>query len=144
MKATAMPWPAFTFFTIARARTSPPGTSNTIFTTAPTEGGSDVEMNSPPRPSVPTRDTERPPVCCHATSMPLGSFTRGNLRFTVFVSWPKANTSTPQFRRQLHYAAAKRDMELLCSPGVLCAQYNLRLFVPPRGLVQNPVYSRKL
>jgi hypothetical protein len=39
-------------------------------------------MNNPPNPSVATRETDRPPLCCQATSIPLGSATRENLRFT--------------------------------------------------------------
>src|SRR6266849_2214671 len=83
MKATAIPWPGFIFLTIARARTSPPGTSNTSFNSAPRGGGSGVAINNPPNPSVATRETKRPPLYCQATSMPLGSATRVNLRFAA-------------------------------------------------------------
>jgi hypothetical protein len=93
-----MPWPAFTFFTIARARTSPPGTSKTSFTSVPAGAGSGVAINNPPSPNVATRDTERPPLCCQAISMPLHSTTRGNLRFTLLVSWPKMSP-LPALRR---------------------------------------------
>jgi hypothetical protein len=78
-----MPWPGLIFLTIARARTSPPGTSNTIFSKAPTGGGSEVAINNPPNPSVDTRDTERPALYCQAISMPLGSATLVNLRFAA-------------------------------------------------------------
>jgi hypothetical protein len=84
-----MPWPGFTFFTIVRARTWPPGTSNTIFTRAPTGAGSGVAISNPPNPSVATRETDRPPICCQATSIPFGSAARANLRFTLFVSSPR-------------------------------------------------------
>ena len=40
-------------------------------------------MNKPPRPKVETLDRERRPLCCQATSMPLGNATRVNLRFTI-------------------------------------------------------------
>src|SRR6266436_1551746 len=109
MKAAAMPWPALIFFTIARARTSPLGTSNTIFITVPTGAGLGVAINNPPNPNVTTRDTERPPLCCHATSMPLGSFTRRNLRFTVLVPWLR---TTPLLVHQL--------VVVLCSHLEIC------------------------
>ena len=38
---------------------------------------------------VDTRDTERPPLCCQATSMPLGKATRANLRFTAWETFAK-------------------------------------------------------
>ena len=78
-----MPCPGLIFLTITRARTSPPGTSNTTFNKAPTGGGSEVAINNPPNPSVETRDTERPALYCQAISMPLGNATRVNLRFAA-------------------------------------------------------------
>src|ERR1700688_878755 len=82
MKATAMPSPGLIFFTMARARTSPPGTSKSNFTSVPTGAGSGVEINNPPSPSVTTRDIPRPSTHCHATNMPFGRATRTYLRFT--------------------------------------------------------------
>src|ERR1700688_4065945 len=81
MKATAMPSPGLIFFTMARARTSPPGTSKSNFTSVPTGAGSGVEINNPPSPSVTTRDIPRPSTHCHATNMPFGRATRTYLRF---------------------------------------------------------------
>src|SRR5258706_6606835 len=78
-----MPWPGLIFLTITRARTSPPGISNTTFSRVPTGGGSEVAINNPPNPSVETRDTERPALYCQAISIPLGNATRVNLRFAA-------------------------------------------------------------
>ena len=50
-----------------------------------------MAINNPPNPSVETRDTERPPLCCQATSMPFGSATRANPRFTACETFGKGN-----------------------------------------------------
>src|SRR6267378_6259579 len=112
-----MTCPGLIFLTITRARTSPPGTSNTTFNKAPTGGGSEVAINNPPNPSVETRDTERPALYCQAINMPLGSATRVNLRFAAcetfatgtllpglgcFLFWPGAAVET------IDYAATLR------------------------------------
>src|SRR5229473_1923181 len=109
INATAMPLPGFTFLTMARARTSPPGTSKTIFNRVPMPGGSGVEINSPPSPTVATRDTDRPPACCHATSMPFGSATRGYLRFTACDAWLIDTCSRPCARVILNTTSSLRE-----------------------------------
>ena len=76
VNSTPMPRPGCELRTMARALTSPLGTSNTSRTIVPSGGGSGVEMKIPPIPKVETRETVRRPLPCHATSIPFGSPSR--------------------------------------------------------------------
>ena len=80
VNSTPRPSPGMVSRTTASARTFPPGTSKASLTFVPTGGGSGVEMNRPPMPSVLTREKSWRSPPYQLTGIPLGSDTRGYRR----------------------------------------------------------------
>ena len=80
VNSTPRPWPGMMSRTTASARTFPPGTSKASLTFVPTGGGSGVEINKPPMPSVLTREKSWRSPPYQLTGIPLGSDTRGYRR----------------------------------------------------------------
>src|ERR1700742_1229074 len=72
-----MPRPGLEWRTIARARISPAFRSKSSSITEPSDGGSGVCRNNPPRPTVSARETVRWPELFQATCIPLGALCRG-------------------------------------------------------------------
>src|SRR6266852_2358589 len=87
VNSTPIPSPRTIFRTIPSACTLPPGTSNASLSFVPTGGGLGTEMNSPPLPSVRTREKSCRSPPCQTTRMPFGNEMRAYLRF-----WRMAST----------------------------------------------------
>src|SRR6266850_4670426 len=86
VNSTPIPSPRAIFRTMPSACTFPPGTSNESLSFVPTGGGLGMEMNSPPLPSVLTRENSCRSPPCHATRMPFGNEMRAYLRFLRMAS----------------------------------------------------------
>ncbi len=94
-----IPFPGRTLRTTARARTSPPGTSNSRLMTLPAGSGLAVEMNSPPRLKLRTRETPRWPPDRQATSIPRGKSIRGWRRLSAVTRAELTNAAYPSRAR---------------------------------------------